>query len=131
MFWFGWVGFYAISTIEGYLIQDYCLYIYIKYIGFVDTFLNERNLIFLLTVKWFQVLLSIANNSIKQSFVYTQLHDQTVLFLRVHFSLSHLFPHSLNVIDGTFTHDIQKHWIVWWLSQSFGSAICGRWFDLQ
>ena len=35
-------------------------------------------------VKWFQVLLYISNNSIRhQSFVYTQLNDQTVLFLTI------------------------------------------------
>ena len=45
------------------------------------------------TVKWFQVLLCITNNSIKhQSFVYTQLNDQTILF-----HISHLFALSLNV----------------------------------
>ena len=36
------------------------------------SFLNEPKLILLHTVKWFQVLLYIANNSIKhRSFVYT------------------------------------------------------------
>ena len=35
-------------------------------------------------VKWFHVLLFITNNSIKhQSFVYTQLNNQTVLFLTI------------------------------------------------
>ena len=39
-------------------------------------------------VKWLQVLLCITNNSIKhQSFVYTQLNDQTVLFLTIQFSI--------------------------------------------
>ena len=32
--WFGWVGFYAISTIIDYLMPISSLYIYIKYIGF-------------------------------------------------------------------------------------------------
>ena len=46
-------------------------------------------LIRLLTVKWFQVLLCITNNSINHhSFVYTQLNDQTVLFQTTEFSLS-------------------------------------------
>ena len=37
------------------------------------------------------------NNSIKhQSFVYTQLNDQTALFLKIRFSVIHLFAHSLN-----------------------------------
>ena len=49
-------------------------------------------------VKWFQVLLYYPNNSIKnQSFVYTQLNDETVLFLTIQFSISHLFTLSLNV----------------------------------
>ena len=34
-------------------------------------------------IKEYQVLLSITNNSIKQSFVYTKLKYQTVLFLTV------------------------------------------------
>ena len=46
---------------------------------------------FVYTVKWFLVLLCITNNSIKhQSFVYTQLNDQAVLFLTILFSISHL-----------------------------------------
>ena len=53
--------------------------------------------IYLRTVKWFQILLRIINNSIKhQSFVYTQLNDQTVLFLTIRFNRSHLFAQSLN-----------------------------------
>ena len=45
------------------------------------TFLNEPMLILLHTVKWFQVLLCITNNAIKhQSFVYTQLNDQSSIF---------------------------------------------------
>ena len=44
-------------------------------------FLNEAKLILLHSVKLFQVLLCIINNSIKhQSFVHTHLNDQTVLF---------------------------------------------------
>ena len=40
-------------------------------------------------VKYFQVLLCITNNSIKhQSFVYTQLNNQTLLFQTIQFSLS-------------------------------------------
>ena len=46
----------------------------------------------------FQVLLSVTNNSMKyQSFLYTQLNDQAVLFLTIQFSISHLFAYSLNV----------------------------------
>ena len=60
-------------------------------------FLNEPKLILLHIVKWFQVLVCITNNLFKdQSFVYTQLNDQKVLFLTIQFSLSHLFVLSLN-----------------------------------
>ena len=56
------------------------------------TFLNEA------TVKWFQILLCITKNSIKhQLFVYLQLNDQTVLFQRIKFSVSHLCALSLTV----------------------------------
>ena len=49
-------------------------------------------------VKWFQVEQCITNSSLKlQSFVYTQLNDQTVLFLTIQFNVSHLIAHSLNV----------------------------------
>ena len=54
------------------------------------TFLKKPELIFLHTVKWFQVLLCITNISIKhQSFAYTQLHDQIVLFQSIQFSILH------------------------------------------
>ena len=49
-------------------------------------------------VEWFQVLLCIANNSIKhKSFVHTLLNDQKVLFQTIQFSMSHLFLLSLNM----------------------------------
>ena len=68
-------------------------------------FLNEHKLILLHTVKWFQVLLCITNNSFKhQSFVYTQLNDQTVLFLTIQFSISYLFALGLNVKPFYLTH---------------------------
>ena len=38
--------------------------------------------------KWFYILLCITNNSIKLSFVYAQLNDQTVLFQTIQFSIS-------------------------------------------
>ena len=66
MIWLGWVGFYVISTIVGYLMwnPDY-MYIFniydFKHILLI-TFLNKSELIFLHTVKWFQVLLYICNN---------------------------------------------------------------------
>ena len=68
-------------------------------------FLKEFNIICLHTVKWFQVLLCITNNSFKlQSFVYTQLNDKTVLFLTIQFSISHLFAYSLNIKQFYLTH---------------------------
>ena len=43
-------------------------------------------------------MIYIINNSIKlQSFVYTQLNGQTVLFQTYQFSTSHLFVLSLNI----------------------------------
>ena len=53
----------------------YSLYIYIKYIWFLNilsiTFLNEPKLILLQTVKWFQVFLCITNNSLKHQSLFT------------------------------------------------------------
>ena len=42
-------------------------------------------------------MLFIPNNSINQSFVYTQLNGQTVLFLTIQYNTNHLFAHNLNV----------------------------------
>ena len=57
------------------------------------------------TVKLFQALLCITNNSIKhQSFVNTQLKDQTILFLTILFIISHLFAHRYNVKQFYWTH---------------------------
>ena len=62
------------------------------------TFLNKPKLILLHTVKWFQVLLCITNNSIKHhSFVNTQLYVKTVILQIIQSSISHLFAHSLNL----------------------------------
>ena len=61
------------------------LYIYMicKYISLI-TFLNEPKFILLHTIKSFQVMLGITNNSIKhQLFIHTQLNDQIVLFQTV------------------------------------------------
>ena len=53
----------------------------------------------------FQVLLCITNNSIiHQSFIYTQLNDQTVLFQAIQFSISHLFARCLNAKQFYLTH---------------------------
>ena len=82
----GLVWFYGVSTIEGYFMLN-PVYTYISNIWFVNIlcwlhFLNEPELIFF-------ALLCITNNLIKnQSFVYTQLNDQTVLFLTIHCSMS-------------------------------------------
>ena len=57
----------------------------------------QFNLAHVNKVKWFQVLLCITNNSIKhQSFIYTQLNDQTVPFKTIQFIISHLLALSLN-----------------------------------
>ena len=58
------------------------------------------------TVKWFQVFQCITKNSISHpSFIYTQLNDQTVLFLTIQISISHLFGHSLNVKQSIWPID--------------------------
>ena len=68
-------------------------------------FLDESKLILLHCVKWFQVLLYIANNSIKHySFVYSQLNDQTVRLQTIQFSITDLFAHILNVKQFYSTH---------------------------
>ena len=67
-------------------------------------FLNEPKLILLHSIKWFPVFLYITNNSVIKQIsdaslniiFYTQLNDQTVQFLTIQFSISHLFAHSLN-----------------------------------
>ena len=92
----------------------FCFYIYIKYIWFENTFCRY-------TVKWSVLLLTIQfsisqqsqrvpsiamnNNSIKhQSFLYTQLNDQTVLYLTIQYNISYLLALSLNVKQFYFTH---------------------------
>ena len=55
-------------------------------------------LISLRTDNWFK-LLCITKNSIKhQSFVYTLLNNQTVLFLTIHFNMLPLFAHTLGLV---------------------------------
>ena len=85
------------------------LYIYIKYIWFVNilliTFLNKPTLILLHTIKWFQVLRCITNNLVKhRSFDCTQVKNQTVLCQTIQFSLSYLFALSLNIKQFYLTH---------------------------
>ena len=54
-------------------------------------------------VIWFQVLLCITNNSIRNhSFVYMYLNEQTALFLSIQFSLSSQF-NSIRPIDRTLS----------------------------
>ena len=54
--------------------------------------------LFRLLRHWFEVLQFITYNLFQhQSFVYTQLNDQTVLFLTTEFSISHLFVLNFNV----------------------------------
>ena len=97
------VWFYGTSSILGYLMLNpphaYLLNMYVNIL--LKTFLNELKLILFHTVTGFQVLLCITNNSFKnQSFVYTQLNDQAVLFQTIQFSLSHLF--ALSLIEKQF-----------------------------
>ena len=81
----------------------YWIHMICKYVLLI-TFLNEPKLILWYTVKWFQVLLCITNNSSKyQLFVYTQLNNPTVLFQTIQFSISHLFALSLNVKEFCLT----------------------------
>ena len=94
-----WVISYQILFIHIYYIYKICKHI------LLITLLNEPKLIYLHTVKWFQVLLCITNNSIKhQSFVYTQLIDQTVQFQTIKLSISHSFVFCLNVKQFYLTH---------------------------
>ena len=94
----GLVWFYGISTTEGFLMPNpiyiyiyiyiYQIYMICKYLLLIS-FLNEPKLNYLHAVKWYQILLCITNNSIKhESFVYTQLNDQTFLFLTIQLSIS-------------------------------------------
>ena len=48
----------------------------------------------------------IPNNSLKHlSFVYTQLNDQSVLFLTIQFSIIHFFAYSLSIISSIWSID--------------------------
>ena len=59
--------------------------------------LKQLNLALVNKLKWFLVLLWITNNSIKNNvFLYKHLNDQTVLFVTIQFSISHLLALSLN-----------------------------------
>ena len=55
--------------------------------------------------KGFQVFLCITNSSIEhQSFIYTQLNDQTVLFQATQFCISYSFALTLNVKQFNLNH---------------------------
>ena len=61
-------------------------------------YLKRFDLALVNKVRFIQVLLFNTNYSIKhQSFVYTQLNDQTILFQAIQFSIIHLFAPCLNV----------------------------------
>ena len=63
-------------------------------------YFSQFNLASVNKVKQFQVLLCISNNSIKhQSFVYTQLNHQTVLFQIIQFSISIQFKYQTVQFD--------------------------------
>ena len=76
------------------------------------TFLNDHEFVVFFggvhSVKWYQVLLCFTNYSIRHSFVYTQLNDQTVPFQIIQFSISHLFALSLNAKQCYLTHSGPK-----------------------
>ena len=53
-------------------------------------------------VKWLKVVLFITNNSIKrQSFVYTQLNDETVLFQTIQFCVSHFLAKAVKISNSS------------------------------
>ena len=61
------------------------------------TFLNEPELLFLPTIKWFHLFLLNMNNSIyHQSFVYTQFNvfKNCYVSLTIQLNIWHLFTHS-------------------------------------
>ena len=57
--------------------------------------------------RYFQVLLCITNNSNKrQTFLYTELNDQGVIFLTIQFGIRYLFAHSFKYQAVQFYLDI-------------------------
>ena len=86
--WWGLIGFYGISTIIGYLMSNpvftYTPNTYDLKSHFVDTFLNESELILLYIVQWFQVFLSNMNISIYcKSFICAQLNGFKYCYVTV------------------------------------------------
>ena len=116
--WFGLVEFYGISTFTGYLMPNP---LYTKILNIYDlvwlSFMAYQPLQVILCQILFihiyyiymiceykstnqntSILLCSINNLIKhQLFVYTQLNDETVLFLTIQFGISHMFALSSNV----------------------------------
>ena len=83
------------------------------------------------TVKWFQILLCITNNSVKhQSFVYTSLNDQ-FLFLIIQFSASHLFGHSLNIKQSYLTHIGPYQVLLLWVRVDLGAMAMKEYFTFS
>ena len=61
--------------------------------------------------------IAIINNSIKYSFVYRQLNDETVLVFIIQFSMSPLFAHSLNVKHVLFDPQIGPYQVLpFWIT---------------
>ena len=73
-------------------IQHDCLFVDCKILQFNTNYSTQHYSFILYTVKWFQELLCITNNSIKHhSFVYARLNDQAVLFLTMQLSMSFVY----------------------------------------
>ena len=88
-----WFDFNGISIIEGYSMPNPIL-------SYKQFYFKQSNLV---KGKWFQVLLCITNNSIKnQSFVYSQSNVKTVLFQTTQFGISKQFS-SIWLIDRTLS----------------------------
>ena len=103
-----------------FMILVYQIHMICKHILMVT--LNEPKLILFYAFKCFQSLWCITNNSIKhQSFVYSQLNKQTVLFQTIQFCITHLLSLSLNVkqcffcfLDRSLSGDIIPEWTWEW-----------------
>ena len=101
IWWWWWMSRPIYTYISNILLCKHIL---------LTIFLNETKFILLHSFKWFQVLQCITNNSNKhQSFVYTQVNDQTVLLQTIQFSINHLFALSLNfkLFCLTYREDIR------------------------
>ena len=104
----------------------------IRWIGFkhilLITFFKQSWVHFICTVKWYHVFNSGTHLKVFKycyvlqtiqlnSHLFTQLNDQTVLFLTIQFNLSHLFAHNLNVKSFYLTSDCLVSYpgpSLWW-----------------